>query len=124
MRFVLFLSATLPFCGLLTAASAPSDLPRRDLYPSHRKPLVDVKVRMPLVFEPNVGQAAADVRWISRTPDGTMLLTPGGATLVVRGDQDKNRRVTMRVVGARHTQAEPLEPLSSFSSYFIGSDPA
>ena len=110
-------------CTLLPAASVPANSPRKDLYPAHRKPIVDTKVRLPLIFEPNVGQAADGIQWISRTMDGTLLMTPAEATLVVRGTEKEDKRVTMRVVGGRQSaKAEPVEALPSYSNYFIGND--
>jgi uncharacterized protein (TIGR03437 family) len=123
MKSVLLLTTVLHFSLALIASSVPSELVRnRPL--SGQKPLIDTRVRLPLVFEPNVGQAAPEVQWISRTGDGTMLLEPGRATLIVRGSHDETRRITMNIVGAREPSTEALEPLTSFSSYFIGNDPA
>ena len=125
MRFVLVLTAMMLCCGLVPAASVPAKSSGSDLYIPKQKQIVDTKVRLPLVFEPNVGQAADGIQWISRTMDGTLLMTPAAATLVVQGNERESKRVTMRVVGGRQSaKAEPAEALGSYSNYFIGNDPS
>ena len=123
MNFVLLLTAPL-FCGgFLLAASVPATPPPKNLYSANRKPIIDTKARLPLVFEPNVGQASGDVQWISRTLDGTLLVKPAAITLVVRGGDTESKPVTMRLVGARPTSTpEGIDPLPSYSNYFVGSD--
>src|SRR5687767_4331682 len=77
-------------------------------------PKIKAQVRTGLVFEPNVGQAGADVRWISRTPDRTLLLTRDEARMVLRSD-GKSSTVSMKIVGAnRHAKTQGVEKLSSY----------
>src|SRR4051794_26994632 len=43
-------------------------VPQRSLIPARPHKILDAKVRTPVTFEPNRGQAPSDVRWLSRTP--------------------------------------------------------
>src|SRR5437660_12059881 len=52
--------------------------------------------RMPLVFEPNQGQADPAVKFLARTESGTLFLTEREAVLVSRGATP----VRMRLTGA------------------------
>ena len=44
--------------------------------------------KLPLSFEENRGQAPADVRYLSRTRSGVVLLRPGSFSLDVDGGQN------------------------------------
>ena len=82
--------------------------------------LIDTRVRVPLAFEPNVGQAAPEVRWISRTPDRTFLLTGNEAVMLLKAGDDTDA-IKMKVIGASSNPAtEGLDKLASTSNYFIG----
>ncbi len=77
--------------------------------------------RLPLVFEPNQGQADAEVRFLTRTQGGTLFLTEHEAVLVSRGGAP----VRMRLTHAGKAKAvQGLEPTGGISNYFIGNDPA
>ena len=67
---------------------ARAGVSERSLVPPSPKQLVDTRVRVPLAFEPNFGQAAAEVRWISRTPDRTFLLTGNEAVMLLKAGNE------------------------------------
>lgn len=76
---------------------------------------------LPLVFEPNAGQTAAEVRYLARGPSYTLHLNSGETALAGRN------RATLRT---RFSGANASAPISgesrqaSTTNYFIGSDPA
>src|SRR5579872_2742756 len=77
--------------------------------------------RLPLVFEPNQGQADREVKFLARTQGGTLFLTEREAVLVSRGSEP----VRMRLAHAGKPKAiRGLEPTGGISNYFIGNDPA
>ncbi len=77
--------------------------------------------RLPLVFEPNQGQAGAGVTFLARTESATLFLTQREAVLSVRGTAP----VRMRLARAGKPRAiRCLEPTGGVSNYFIGNDPA
>src|SRR5258708_4484430 len=77
----------------------------------------------PLRFEPNVGQATPDVRYIARGA-GYMLLLAGQEAVMVLPSGSSSPVVRMKLVGAASTSASrPENLLSSVSHYYIGDDP-
>src|SRR5215468_2574621 len=75
--------------------------------------------RLPLVFEPNQGQADAQVKFLARAGGFTLFLTEREAVLAPR----KGSAVRMRLVGSdKARQIEGLEPTGGISNYFIGND--
>ena len=92
---------------------------------------------LPLAFEENRGQSAADVRFLSRGDGFTAFLTPSGVTLALRqpgepddGGSQSDRGIEyatmgMRLVGANESPAvEGLDELGGRTNYFVSSDPA
>jgi uncharacterized protein (TIGR03437 family) len=75
---------------------------------------------IPLVFEPNTGQTASQIRYLAHPPHATLWFTDSE---VVLGLKDANLR--MRFAGANRA-AKPAaeEPAPGRSNYFIGKDPA
>ena len=95
---------------------------RRSLTPGSPKQLVETRVRVPLAFEPNVGQAASEVRWISRTPDRTFLLTASEAVMLLKAGNETDA-IKMRMIGGRSNPAtEGIDKLNSTSNYFMGAN--
>ncbi len=96
--------------------------------------------RLPLYFEPNLGQTDPRVQFLARAGGYTMFLTPGEAVMVLsRGskpdsDQDEIGRAPVRfeqaVVRMKVEGASPdavvrgLERQPGISAYFLGNDPA
>src|SRR5215470_15371057 len=75
--------------------------------------------RLPLVFEPNRGQAGPQVIFLARTGGFTLFLTAGEAVLAPRDGSP----VRMRLVGSgQPLRIEGLEPTGGISNYFLGND--
>lgn len=108
--------------------------------------------RLPMHFEPNVGQTADEVKFVARGPGYTLFLTADEAVLALRQGQPHSDRelqhhlplspepalvqteeatpsgavVRMRLEGATRNaepQLEGLEKLPGISNYFLGNDP-
>src|SRR5919204_4250998 len=67
---------------------------------------------LPLAFEPNVGQAPGDVRYVSRGPGMRLELTADGARLTPTATEHQRRTVRLRLAGtpAMPTPPAPDEP--------------
>lgn len=86
----------------------------------------------PLLFEPNRGQTAAPVKFITRHPAYQALFTDDGLTLVMKTTVQRTQSqasqptsMSFRWIGAETgSRFTGNEPLSSYSNYFYGSDPA
>jgi uncharacterized repeat protein (TIGR01451 family) len=99
---------------------------------------------LPVQFEPNVGQAPDEVRFLSRGPGYSLLLTPAEMvmSLQARESEDSERRtrgrrhartagralpsteLRVRVVGANpSTEIQGVEELPGTVNYFVGNDP-
>ena len=77
--------------------------------------------RLPLVFEPNQGQADTAVKVLARLPGQTLFVTSDEAVLA--GHTGSVER--MKLVGAnRKRRIELLDKQQSISNYFIGNDPS
>lgn len=102
-RFLLLLSIVLP-----CLASA-----------NDRARAVDAYGKLPLRFERNDGQTAAEVAYLSRGRGSTLFLTRGEAVLALRGGSV----LRLRMLGA---SADPAiageEPLQGTTNYFVGND--
>lgn len=93
--------------------------------------------KLPLSFEPNQGQTAAPVKFLSRGSGYTLFLTADEAVLSLRApDGDAlhsapkhssgapSETVRMKLVGANSSpEVTGLDPLPGTSNYFLGSDP-
>ena len=112
------------------AGSVPSSSPR----------VAESYGKLPLYFEPNLGQAPPGVRYLTRTPGATILLKDTEAVIRLQRVEADSRMapaaklampgeaegavVRMRLAGARPPrQVEPLEKLPGVSNYFLGRDP-
>jgi len=69
--------------------------------------------RLPLVFEPNEGQADPEIKFLARGRGSTLFLTKREAVL---------GQVRMRLVGASKQAIQALDPTGGISNYFIGND--
>lgn len=75
-------------------------------------------VSLPVVFEPNRGQAEAGALFISRSDAYTLSLGPGGVAL-----QTARGAAHLRFAGAnRHPSVAGEAPTGGHSNYFLGSD--
>lgn len=78
----------------------------------------------PLYFEPNRGQAGADVRFLARTPGLTLLLQDFGVTTVMNC-RDASGEIRMSLAGASMPQRfDGIDQQIGISNYLIGHDPA
>ena len=76
---------------------------------------------LPLGFEANRGQADRAVKYLSRGPGYTLLLTSSEAMMALRDGP----AVRMRWTGANaRSKVEGLERLPGQTNYFLGSDPS
>jgi hypothetical protein len=107
---------------VLCAAPPPTTVVRT---PSPQVPrLQRVSAISPLRFEPNVGQAGPDVRYIARGTGYMLLLAGQEAVMVLPSDSSQSALVRMKLIGAASTaSSHPENPLPSVSNYYIGDDP-
>ena len=84
--------------------------------------------KLPLSFEANHGQAAQDVKFLSRGRGYGLFLTPTGATVSTRGaapSTEPAAAMHMHFVGSNPAvRVVGKGPLPGVSNYFIGRDPA
>jgi hypothetical protein len=84
---------------------------------------------LPLIFEPNQGQADSDVKFVARGAGYSLYLDPTGAILATpkpRGSSSRGNveAVRMTLVGANPAAAiAGSDRLPGKSNYFIGNDP-
>jgi hypothetical protein len=78
--------------------------------------------QLPLIFEPNQGQAQSGVKFVSRGQGYSLFLDDSGAVLALQAAKPQSVRMTL--VGANRTpQVAGSRPLPGASNYFIGNDP-
>jgi len=82
---------------------------------------------LPMSFEPNRGQTADEVRFLSRGAGYTLFLTPSAAVLALRSERapepSRTAVVRMRLSGAANdAPLEGLDELPGKVSYFKGTD--
>lgn len=90
------------------------------------------KASHPLVFEPNLGQTAPTVKFLTRHPDYRAFFTESGLTLVMQSEIQRPQSgmfhpttMSLHWLGAqRGSHFTGDEPLQSYSNYFYGADPA
>jgi hypothetical protein len=101
--------------------------------PQHRPPTADVgrteELGSSISFEPNLGQADDQVKFMARGPGYTLSLTQHGAVFSFEQPEfhagaESFNSLTVKFVGAN---AEPKlaakDELTTTSSYFVGADP-
>ena len=86
--------------------------------------LRSTRARLPLYFEPNVGQAPNGVSYLSRGPLYTFLITPQESVLRIGSlHTHASHAVGMRLIGASdRSRVTASNPTSARANYFIGSD--
>jgi uncharacterized protein (TIGR03437 family) len=83
------------------------------------------ELKLPLEFEANRGQFAAEVLFLARTPNHFVYLTREGMTLGLSGDAQRGGALRMRLLDADPSAAvAPESRLPGISNYFIGKDPS
>jgi Beta-propeller repeat len=79
--------------------------------------------RLPLQFEPNVGQAHPSARYIARAADYRFFITD--IETVFELSDSPHSTVRMKLSGAiPGARLEPLEKLPGISNYYLGNDPS
>ncbi len=116
--------AVLCFAWILSHAANSSAYRATEQIRPSRKQIDSQTIRnLPLRFEANQGQAADDIRYLSRGPGYSMALSARNTVLHL-GRRDKRAALTMRLDGAQNgSQIRGLEPLATTSSYFLSNDP-
>jgi hypothetical protein len=85
--------------------------------------------QLPLIFEPNQGQADSKVKFLARGSGYSLLLDPTGAVLALQTAPESRfghneKFVRMKLVGANPAAATAgADPLPGKSNYIIGNDP-
>src|SRR5438874_13183193 len=80
--------------------------------------------KLPLVFEANVGQAAAAVRYLAHGSGYALALTDTGATLALTHGNQQDR-LRMQLVGGNATPAVVgLKAQAGHANYLLGNDPS
>lgn len=83
--------------------------------------------RLPLAFEPNVGQSAEPVKFLARGHGYGLFLTPTEAVLALSGSGKGQAQTAIRMQFANANAAANLaaaEKLHGHTNYFIGNDPS
>jgi hypothetical protein len=84
--------------------------------------------KLPLSFEPNVGQAGKDAGYIARGSGFSIYLSPMAATLAVADAQNRAAHtdaVRINLEGAnRDARGSARDRLPGVANYFVGSNPA
>jgi hypothetical protein len=75
--------------------------------------------RLPLSFERNQGQTAAEVRFLARAPGYTVFLTGGEAVLAMR----HAGALRMKLLGASPADLSGVDEMAAKTNYFTGNDP-
>lgn len=85
--------------------------------------------KLPLIFEPNLGQSDSAVKFISRGPGYNLFLDQTGAVLATPAPHRSHNENTLDAVRMTLVGANPAaslagsEPLPGKTNYFIGNDP-
>jgi len=108
-----FTRRTAAACLLAVATASAAQLPA-DLSEGYG--------RLPMTFEPNLGQAPAQARFIARSGGHGVFIGNDAVSIAIPGHA---RPLVLRFAGANaDARIEAREPLESSSNYFIGNDPA
>src|ERR1700730_9719120 len=84
--------------------------------------------QLPLIFEPNQGQAGSKVKFLAHGAGYSLFLDPTGAVLALQGPSRSRSQteqiVSMKLVGANPAAATSgTNPLPGKSNYVVGNDP-
>ncbi len=117
------------YAQMPVAQAAASPIPTALRPPSHAKPDARAVLgQLPLIFEPNHGQADPGVKFMSRGAGYSLFLDNSGAVLDMQTGHSARGRsehvVRMKLVGANPAAlAAGSDPLPGKSNYLIGNDP-
>lgn len=92
-------------------------------------PVLDRYAQLPLAFEPNLGQASAQVQYVARAAGYALFVTPTELTMAFspRASQSASKPEIIRMKlegGSRTASVTGLDKLHGISAYFTGSDPS
>jgi hypothetical protein len=140
--FVLLLAGTvlLGLSSVRHGQRAASALPASPISTFSRASLAPASLRakpeansilgqLPLIFEPNLGQADSPVKFLARSAGYSLFLEPTSAVIALRSAPsskaaNSEKFVRMNLVGANPVAAtRGTEPLPGKSNYLIGNDP-
>jgi uncharacterized repeat protein (TIGR01451 family) len=94
------------------------------------RPAVTSLSQLPLMFEPNVGQTDASVKFVARGAGYSLFLNSEGAILALQHGHDaahagNAETIAMKLVGANFgASVRGTETLPGKTNYFLGNDPA
>ena len=93
----------------------------------HPKTIIPTSLlgRLPLAFEPNVGQSAEPVKFLSRGSGYSLFLTPQEAVLALAASREEKSAPVMKMQfhGANATpHVSAAEKLAGHTNYFIGNN--
>jgi uncharacterized protein (TIGR03437 family) len=74
-----------------------------------------VKARLPLHFEPNMGQVKGRTEWIVQARGAAVYITGSEVVFALGGDN-----AHMKFLGARSVKGNGIDPLGGYSNYFLG----
>ncbi len=109
------------------ADGSPSLIPSARPFSPDAKPQAHALLaKLPLIFEPNLGQAQAGVQFLARGAGYGLFLDSSGATLLLQEpSRSPGSVLTMKLAGSRQNPAlAGADLLPGHSSYFLGNDPA
>jgi len=115
----LLLAFTALFVVVASGCSSGSPTPRVSATPAPSA----TSTRLPLAFEPNVGQAPADVRYVARSERYRIRLTPTGARFAAADSPGREIRLSL-IGGAAAPSLAPVGELPGKAHYFIGKSEA
>ncbi len=98
--------------------------------PVDQKSFAESYGKLPIAFEPNMGQTDDNVRFVARGQGYAMFLTDAEAVLELRGPtgvkkNGKRASLAMKIEGADPSAvSQGLEATEGRSNYFIGNDPS
>jgi hypothetical protein len=127
-----FLTVTAIVCSVVQPPAGSATTPAR---PSvHAGPSPELG-KLPIAFEPNVGQTDATVRFVARGGAMTIFFRDSEAVMVLTGSRSSKQPrasareaqqavVRMKLVPAQPRRPAGLEKLLGCSNYFLGNDPA
>jgi hypothetical protein len=108
------------------AANTHTPPARRIAVPEPVKAGIESKYgKLPIAFEPNVGQASPDVKFLARGRGYGLYLTETGATIAVASHEaGRNDLIRMKFENARSgAKIEGKLQHSGYSNYFLGNQP-
>lgn len=120
-----FILAGLSFVAVPARAgdAQPSSVAKAPVSAEQKQQALSNYGRLPMSFEPNVGQVPGDARFVSHGRGYTVLLTDQGATVQMH-KKGAPTSFRMKLLGSKPASASAADQLPGHSNYYIGSDPS